>query len=56
MMTIEEALEPLTPAALAKEAYYVACEKVCETMRLRDEAWAVYERARAEQLQSLLPR
>lgn len=46
---------PLTPVALAKEAYYVACEKACEAMRLRDEAWAEYERAKAEQLRQLLP-
>jgi len=45
--------EPLTPAQ-ALLAYHQAAEKVCEAMRLRDEAWAAYERARAEQAR-LLP-
>ncbi len=44
--------EPLTPA-LALLAYHVACEKVAEAMRIRDEAWAAYQRARDEALRPL---
>lgn len=45
--------EPITPAQ-ALLAYHEAADKVCEVMRLRDEAWAAYERARDEQSR-LLP-